>query len=143
MACVLNAFILPAATNMLQHALFIMHALLMTVHGSKKEKTLTLRCSLQPWAAIMIGFLAGGIYVGASRLVSHVLKIDDPLDAVAVHCGCGVWGLIAAALFAAPAPTRAAYPNMGDKYGALQTHAMVARIALPSATSEKSNSVLY
>jgi hypothetical protein len=127
----------------IMHALCIMHPLFMIARGKKKEKTLTLRCSLQPWAAIMIGFLAGGIYVGASRLVSHVLKIDDPLDAVAVHCGCGVWGLIAAALFAAPAPTRAAYPNMGDKYGALRTHAMVARIALPSAKSEEWNSVLH
>ena len=30
------------------------------------------------------------------------LQVDDPLDAIAVHAGCGVWGLLAAGAFAAP-----------------------------------------
>ena len=51
---------------------------------------------MQPWAAIIIGILSGWVYVGASRLMSHVLKIDDPLDAVAVHGFCGAWGLAVA-----------------------------------------------
>ena len=29
------------------------------------------------------------------------VQVDDPLDAIAVHAGCGVWGLIASAAFAA------------------------------------------
>lgn len=27
--------------------------------------------------------------------------MDDPLDAIAVHMGCGIWGLLATAAFAA------------------------------------------
>ncbi|GMH37097.1 hypothetical protein BSKO_04970 [Bryopsis sp. KO-2023] len=55
---------------------------------------------VHPWAAVVIGFLGGIFYVGASNLVAHVLKVDDPLDAVAVHGFCGIWGLLAAAAFA-------------------------------------------
>lgn len=40
------------------------------------------------------------MYVFASWLVSNVMMIDDPLDAGAVHCFCGAWGLIVASAFA-------------------------------------------
>jgi ammonium transporter, Amt family len=73
---------------------------------------------LQPWAAIIIGLVAGIIYVFASKLVANVMKIDDPLDAVAVHAFCGLWGLIAAALFASKTPLAAAYVIDHDHYGA-------------------------
>lgn len=29
-------------------------------------------------------------------------QIDDPLDAIAVHAGGGIWGMLACAAFAAP-----------------------------------------
>ena len=35
---------------------------------------------------------------GASSLMRR-LKIDDPLDAFAVHGACGVWGLLAVGIF--------------------------------------------
>jgi Amt family ammonium transporter len=54
---------------------------------------------VQPWAAIIIGVTAGAVYVSASGLMSHAFKIDDPLDAVAVHAFCGMWGLVMAACF--------------------------------------------
>ncbi len=41
-----------------------------------------------PWMAAMIGCVAGIIYVSLSSLMVR-LKIDDPLDAVAVHAGSG------------------------------------------------------
>lgn len=72
---------------------------------------------MQPWAALIIGFLAGIVYVFASKLVSHVLKVDDPLDAAAVHGFCGAWGLIAAALFASKDPLAAAYAVEHNHYG--------------------------
>jgi len=50
------------------------------------------------------------VYVAASSFVLRVLRIDDPLDAVAVHGFCGIWGLIAAAAFADS-------PLMGEVYG--------------------------
>ena len=51
-----------------------------------------------PWISGIIGCVAGIIYVSLSLLMVK-LKIDDPLDAVAVHAGSGLWGLLAAPLF--------------------------------------------
>ncbi|GMH37897.1 hypothetical protein BSKO_05781 [Bryopsis sp. KO-2023] len=63
--------------------------------------SVTAACSvIQPWAALVAGLVGGVIYVLSSYLVSHILKVDDPLDAVAVHGFGGMWGLIAGALFA-------------------------------------------
>lgn len=57
---------------------------------------------VQPWAAFIIGIIGGFVYFVASKVNLHVLKVDDPLDAIAVHAGCGIWGLLANAAFAAP-----------------------------------------
>mmetsp|Transcript_42723 Transcript_42723/g.100134 ORF Transcript_42723/g.100134 Transcript_42723/m.100134 type:complete len:205 (-) Transcript_42723:199-813(-) len=54
--------------------------------------------SVPTWAAVIHGVVGGIIYVAASRLVLHC-RIDDPLDAFAVHGACGAWGVIGAALF--------------------------------------------
>lgn len=67
---------------------------------------------VQPWAAVIIGITSGFVYVGSSRLMSHVLKVDDPLDAVAVHGFCGAWGLIMAAAFSHEPNYRAAYNDI-------------------------------
>ncbi|KAL1524871.1 hypothetical protein AB1Y20_019751 [Prymnesium parvum] len=58
--------------------------------------------NVHPWAALIIGFIGAFIYMGASNLVVNRCKVDDPLDAFAVHGCCGCWGIHAAALFAAP-----------------------------------------
>jgi ammonium transporter, Amt family len=55
-----------------------------------------------PWAAVVIGFVAGAIAVVGVRAVER-LRIDDPIGAVAVHGLSGVWGTLATGLFAAPA----------------------------------------
>jgi len=51
-----------------------------------------------PGCAICIGFIGGLLYYGFSSLMVR-LKIDDPLDAAAVHGMCGFWGVISVAIF--------------------------------------------
>eukprot|EP01025_Chloroclados_australasicus_P016082 TRINITY_DN178_c0_g1_i2.p1 TRINITY_DN178_c0_g1~~TRINITY_DN178_c0_g1_i2.p1 ORF type:complete len:525 (+),score=87.28 TRINITY_DN178_c0_g1_i2:258-1832(+) len=73
---------------------------------------ITAACSVaEPWGAICIGLIAGAVYPAASFFISHIAKIDDPLDAVAVHGFCGAWGLIAAAAFAHKPNIAAAYSD--------------------------------
>jgi ammonium transporter, Amt family len=54
-----------------------------------------------PWAAIVIGLVAGSIAVTGVLWVER-LGIDDPIGAVAVHGLAGVWGTLATGLFAVP-----------------------------------------
>jgi Amt family ammonium transporter len=49
-------------------------------------------------SAITIGAVAGAIVVGAIILLDK-LRIDDPVGAFPVHGVCGMWGLIACAIF--------------------------------------------
>ncbi len=53
---------------------------------------------VEPWAALVIGVVAGATYYVWSNLMLH-FKIDDPVDAVAVHLGCGFWGMLARPIF--------------------------------------------
>src|SRR3954449_13599032 len=53
-----------------------------------------------PWAACVIGIVAGVLVVGVVVFVERVLKVDDPVGAVAVHGANGLWGLLALGLFA-------------------------------------------
>lgn len=52
--------------------------------------------------AIIIGSVAGLLVVFGVWLLDYVLRIDDPVGAVAVHCMNGIWGTIAVGLFANP-----------------------------------------
>ena len=64
--------------------------------------SITAGCAtVQPWAAIIIGFVGGWVYRGTSRFVRRV-QVDDPLDASAVHFSCGLWGIFACAIFSTP-----------------------------------------
>ncbi|MBK8988999.1 MAG: ammonium transporter [Chloroflexi bacterium] len=58
--------------------------------------------NVTPTGAILIGFIAGGVLVYGLDLIERVLKVDDPVGAVAVHGLNGMWGTIAVGLFAAP-----------------------------------------
>ncbi|KAJ8023497.1 Ammonium transporter 1 member 2 [Holothuria leucospilota] len=49
--------------------------------------------ALYAWGAFATGVFAGAIFVGVSALMEKV-QIDDPLDAVAVHLGGGLWGIL-------------------------------------------------
>ena len=53
--------------------------------------------AFRPWAALLVGLGAGVAYMCVSWLVTRV-GLDDPVDAVAVHAGGGLWGCLAAPL---------------------------------------------
>ena len=52
------------------------------------------------FGSLMIGAVAGLLVIFGVWLLDHVLHIDDPVGAVAVHCCNGIWGTIAVGLFA-------------------------------------------
>ncbi len=53
-----------------------------------------------PWAAVVIGLVAGVLVIWACLFVERVLKVDDPVGAVGVHGINGAWGILAVGLFA-------------------------------------------
>jgi len=55
-----------------------------------------------PWAAVVIGFLAGVIMYATLVAVDRI-GIDDPLGAIAAHGMGGIWGTLSVGLFATPA----------------------------------------
>lgn len=57
---------------------------------------------VRPWEALIIGFIGGFVYQGASMTLQK-LKIDDVVDAFAVHGATGFWGLLALGFFGNPA----------------------------------------
>ncbi len=59
--------------------------------------------SVTPIGALIIGMGGGIVVVFGLQFVERVLKVDDPVGAVAVHAFSGVWGTLAVGLFAAPA----------------------------------------
>jgi Amt family ammonium transporter len=64
--------------------------------------SITAGCAfVKPWEAIIIGLVGGFIYFGASCLMKK-LKIDDVVDAFAVHGACGLWGILSLGLFGNP-----------------------------------------
>ncbi|GJQ09312.1 hypothetical protein GpartN1_g1103.t1 [Galdieria partita] len=72
---------------------------------------------IEPWAAVIVGVIASLIYLHGSKLILR-LGIDDPLDAVSVHCLCGTWGVFSTGLFAAEDPRIQAYGTISKDYGA-------------------------
>jgi Amt family ammonium transporter len=63
---------------------------------------------IEPWAAVVVGIVAGWTYLYASNLLLRS-KIDDAVDAIPVHMCCGIWGVLATGLFASPHLMETAY----------------------------------
>jgi Amt family ammonium transporter len=64
---------------------------------------ITAACAfVAPWAAILIGFVAGVIVVFGVLLVER-LRIDDPIGALAAHGMAGVWGTLSLGFLTVPA----------------------------------------
>ncbi len=53
-----------------------------------------------PWAALIIGAVAGLLLPLGIYLVEYLLRLDDPAAAIATHGLSGLWGLLAVAIFA-------------------------------------------
>ena len=65
----------------------------------------------------MAGVMGAFVYLGASKLMVY-LRIDDPLDAFAVHGACGFWGLMVVGIFG----TKSAFLfSTGEDGGCLET----------------------
>ncbi|KAL1214919.1 Ammonium transporter 1 member 2 [Cardamine amara subsp. amara] len=72
---------------------------------------------VEPWAAIVCGFMASWVLIGFNWLAKK-FKYDDPLEAAQLHGGCGAWGLIFTGLFATKEYVNEVYS--GDRpYGLL------------------------
>jgi len=64
---------------------------------------------VSPTGAFFIGLVAGILVIWVTDLLEWV-RIDDPIGAVPVHLGCGIWGTLSLGLFATgayglPTPT--------------------------------------
>ncbi|KAL0402549.1 UNVERIFIED_CONTAM: Ammonium transporter 1 member 2 [Sesamum latifolium] len=75
-------------------------------------------CSVvEPWAAIICGFVAAWVLIGFNKLAEK-LKYDDPLEAAQLHGGCGAWGVLFTGLFAKKGYVNEVYPGKPDRpYG--------------------------
>mmetsp|Transcript_166 Transcript_166/g.283 ORF Transcript_166/g.283 Transcript_166/m.283 type:complete len:221 (+) Transcript_166:1333-1995(+) len=71
--------------------------------------------TVETWAAVVIGIIAGWFYLIGSYLLVK-FKIDDAVDAIPVHMVGGAWGVIAAGLFTTPELREAAFGD-GDHVG--------------------------
>ena len=73
----------------------------MTLNGSLAGLVaITAGCdTVSPWAAAVIGIIAGIVVVFGIEFVDQVLKVDDPVGAVGVHGICGALGTLLVGLF--------------------------------------------
>ncbi|MDC7233073.1 MAG: ammonium transporter [Spirochaetales bacterium] len=68
---------------------------------------------VDPWAAIVIGFI-GGILVVLAAILLDKMRIDDPVGAFPVHGVNGIWGTISVGIFGKAA---LGLPSDGLVYG--------------------------
>jgi len=63
---------------------------------------ITASCAfVEPWAAVLIGIVAGALCVYAAHVIEK-WGIDDPVCAFSVHGVAGIWGSLSTGFFAAP-----------------------------------------
>ncbi|NRD77973.1 ammonium transporter [Bacillus sp. BRMEA1] len=64
-----------------------------------------------PWAAVVIGFIAGILVFYSIRFFEN-RKIDDPIAALSVHGAAGVWGTLSNGFFATKALASVGKPGL-------------------------------
>ena len=75
---------------------------------------------VSPTLAVLIGGMAGVLTCWAMGFIDRVLKVDDPVGAIAVHGVSGVFGILCVGLFAdgtAPDFLVVGYPIKGLFFG--------------------------
>jgi Amt family ammonium transporter len=53
-----------------------------------------------PWAAVLIGLVAGVLVVWSVLFLERATRLDDPVGAISIHGINGAWGVLAVGLFA-------------------------------------------
>lgn len=88
---------------------------------------------VENWAAMVVGFVAGLLYLGGTQLLVR-LRLDDAVDAIPVHMFNGAWGCISVGLFASARNMELAYgremPHVGFFYfdNGVDAHLLAANI---------------
>ena len=72
--------------------------------------------TVEPWAAICIGVIAGVVYSFFSKFIL-AMNIDDPLEAASVHYANGVWGILSCIIFDSNKGFVSGNPVMGEYLG--------------------------
>lgn len=92
----------------------------MTLNGSLAGLVaVTAGCDVvEPWAAAVIGIIAGFALVAAVEFIDKKLKIDDPVGACGVHMVCGFLGTILTGVFCSTASLEAMGMTRGELLGA-------------------------
>lgn len=77
---------------------------------------ITAACAfVAPWAAIVIGFVAGVIVVLGVLLVERI-RIDDPIGAISAHGMAGVWGTLSLGFLALPSQAKSLATGQGGLF---------------------------
>jgi Amt family ammonium transporter len=72
--------------------------------------------TVEPWAAICIGVIAGCVYSFFSKFIL-AMNIDDPLEAASVHYANGIWGILSCIIFDSNKGFVSGNPVMGEYLG--------------------------
>ena len=106
----------------------------MTLNGSLAGLVaITAGCDcVRPWAAAVIGICSGFAVVFGVEFVDKILKVDDPVGAVGVHCINGALGTILTGVFASNSWLADAGMSRG-KFIGIQCLGVVATLAWGAA----------